>query len=114
MDTTVINILKAPAGWETDSRYQYIGRIGKGLTSNYGNPIVRGKTCPVCRKIHYKPGETIHCFELYARDRIKYLGGYRTKIENLRGKILVCFCMPNPCHGEVYIKLLKEMEEGII
>jgi hypothetical protein len=29
-------------------------------------------------------------------------------IEELRGKVLGCFCPPKPCHGDVLIKILDE------
>jgi hypothetical protein len=25
----------------------------------------------------------------------------------LRGKSLVCFCKPKPCHGDIYVQILK-------
>jgi hypothetical protein len=32
------------------------------------------------------------------------------KLHTLRGKILGCTCYPLPCHGDVLIKLINEME----
>ena len=29
-------------------------------------------------------------------------------IEELRGKTLGCWCKPNPCHGDVLVKILNE------
>ncbi len=31
-------------------------------------------------------------------------------IDELRGKILGCFCKPNPCHGDVLVELLGQRE----
>lgn len=38
-------------------------------------------------------------------------------LEELEGKILLCWCRPGPCHGDVLLKLLwekkmKKAEEG--
>ncbi|WP_250125520.1 DUF4326 domain-containing protein [Chroococcidiopsis sp. CCMEE 29] len=30
------------------------------------------------------------------------------EIEKCRGKILMCFCHPQPCHGDVIIQILNE------
>lgn len=29
-------------------------------------------------------------------------------VDELKDKVLGCFCRPKPCHGDVYIELLKE------
>jgi len=36
-----------------------------------------------------------------------YLGisGLLTHIDELRGKDLVCFCSPKPCHGDILLEL---------
>ena len=33
--------------------------------------------------------------------------GLMARTEELRGKLLVCWCHPKPCHGEVLIELLE-------
>lgn len=33
-------------------------------------------------------------------------------IDELRGKILGCFCKPAPCHGDVLVELLGQRENG--
>jgi hypothetical protein len=30
------------------------------------------------------------------------------QLKFLRGKVLACWCPPQPCHGDVLIKLIKE------
>ena len=32
-------------------------------------------------------------------------------IDELRGKVLGCFCKPHPCHGDVLVELLGQREE---
>ena len=89
MTTMVINIREAPPGFRDNPDYVFIGRPGP-----WGNPF-KGDRAVV-----------IPLFEEYARSQPK---GW---VEPLRGKILVCFCKPLPCHGDVYEKLLKETEHG--
>lgn len=36
--------------------------------------------------------------------------GLRTRLPELRGMTLVCWCAPRRCHGEVLIELLRELE----
>ena len=66
-------------------------------TSRYGNPFVLdedGDRDAVCDSFeqHYLP----HKPSLLKR------------IEELRGKVLVCHCYPKRCHGEALLKLLKD------
>jgi hypothetical protein len=32
------------------------------------------------------------------------------QIEELRGKLLMCWCLPDPCHGQVLIDLLNQKD----
>lgn len=86
----------------------YIGR-----PSQFGNPFVHepqfaGK--PFSAK-HYV-GRTILCssrdeaieaFEFYARDRLM------SDIPSIAGKTLGCWCHPKTCHGDVIIKICREL-----
>ena len=48
--------------------------------------------------------EAIQKFEYYLRTTPKLLN----IIGELEGKILGCCCKPKACHGDIYIKLLRE------
>ncbi len=70
----------------------YIGRPGP-----YGNPFAIGKD-----------GDRAKVIELYTewiRTQPDLLERVRRE---LRGKDLVCFCAPCPCHGDVLLKLANE------
>ena len=69
----------------------YIGRPSK-----WGNPFVIGKD-----------GTREEVIEKY-RQWIMTQPGLLTAIEELRGKILGCWCYPKPCHGEVLIEILNQ------
>ena len=96
--TRVINIREAPAGWETDPQYVYIGRPGHGHDGRWGNPFHvkdygRGGAAQQYEKWLLNPG-----MEDLRREM-------RAKLE---GKILVCFCKPNACHGDTMCQVINE------
>jgi hypothetical protein len=100
----VVNLYK-------DTYDVYIGRAGKGKSGYFGNPIIVGKICPECGIIHGK-GETLKCFEVYSRRRIENDLQYKERVKRLYGKVLGCFC-DKLCHGQVLIKLTKELNEDL-
>jgi hypothetical protein len=78
--------------WARDNGlYAYIGR-----PSRWGNPFVIGKH-----------GDRTTCIEKY---RAKLIANAERvqEVESLRGKVLGCFCHPQPCHGDVILELLSE------
>ena len=94
----------------------YIGRNAWGIVSAstslpgyFGNPIKINTKCSVCGKTHTKPGDTLDCFEKYARRRIKSDNIFKEQVKGLFGKTLGCFCKPRPCHGDVLVKLANEL-----
>lgn len=94
----VINIRDAPKDWSTNPAYVYIGRSNK-----YGNPIKADRACPVCDARHNFPSETLACYEVWLLRKLRKEPNF---LKPLVGKILVCFCKPKPCHGNVIIKYL--------
>lgn len=92
----------------------YIGRPGKGETGDFGNPVVKGRPCPLCGGVHCTAGETLPCFEKYARARLASDPAWADAVRGLRGKVLGCFCKDRDgigdCHGDVYVKLLGELQ----
>jgi uncharacterized protein DUF4326 len=71
---------------------EYIGR-----PSRWGNPYIVGKD-----------GTREQVVERYEK-WIRGQKGLMNTIGFLRGKSLGCFCTPLPCHGDVLIKILKEL-----
>lgn len=96
-ETRVINIRNAPRGWENNPQYVYIGRAGKGQDGYFGNPFKLSK--------HEERGATLARFEAHARRLLDTDIEYRRRVRDLYGKTLVCFCHPQPCHGDVLAKL---------
>lgn len=98
--TRVVNLRREPYD-------VYVGRAGHGQDGYFGNPVRTGETCPVCGEVHRERGETIACFEVYARRRMQTDPTYARRVRDLRGKVLGCFCKPKPCHGDVLVKLAR-------
>lgn len=91
---TVVNRYKEPFD-------VYIGREGHEEDGYFGNPVVKGKKCPVCNGKHEKPGDTLPCYKKYLWKRVNADKEFRERLWDLKGKVLGCFCHPNPCHGHV-------------
>ena len=50
--------------------------------------------------------EAIQRFEQDARNIPEFMA----RLPELEGKVLACCCKPKPCHGDVIIKLLRELK----
>jgi hypothetical protein len=76
----------------------YIGRPSK-----WGNRHVVGD-CPHCKKGHSRY-EAIDAFydEVTTNDQL-----IQNIKKELKGKNLVCFCAPKPCHGDVLLRIANE------
>lgn len=72
----------------------YVGR-----PSMWGNPFKIG--------VHGDREEVLRKYEEYVRNEPLLMGA----LPELRGKTLGCWCSPLPCHGEVLLKLLRELDE---
>lgn len=92
------------------ARYDvYIGRAGHGHDGYFGNPIRLSSRCQECGLVHHTAAEVLPCYEVYARRRLKRDTVFRSRVAELRGKVLGCFCRPGPCHGDVLVRLTEEL-----
>lgn len=73
---------------------KYIGR-----PSVLGNPFVIGRDG--------SRDEVIDKFEVFARNNAKVLAEIKKLQEH---DVLRCYCAPLACHGDVIVKLWKEMQ----
>lgn len=79
----------------------YIGRAGHGHDGYYGNPVAIGRPCPRCNMIHHDGGSTLPCYEALLLARLRRDVVFRQRVKALHDRTLVCFCKPDPCHGDV-------------
>ena len=92
--------------WMDDPDNVYIGRAGVVFidgerfpkkASVFANPFKVGK--------HGTREEVIAKYEDYIRGKLDTI---RDDFTNLGGKNLGCWCHPEPCHGDVLLRLLEE------
>ena len=85
----------APEVWNKKEPYPtdsvYIGRPSK-----WGNPFIIGK--------HGNRNEVIAAYRKYIEHSPKLLAD----LSELRGRHLVCWCSPLPCHGHVLLELANK------
>ena len=104
--TTIVNV-------RTEQCDIFVGR--RNTTYHWGNPFTH-LDIPTRARIKVNSiSESLRAFEDWLLGiRHKDVEQVRRKwiLDNmekmLKGKKLGCFCKPNPCHGDIYIKLLHE------
>jgi len=77
--------------------------IGRG--SKWGNPYGTREDSKA-RHIVGSREEAIVCYEKYLFGSAELFG----TLHELRGKTLGCYCKPKPCHGDVLVRLVNELE----
>ncbi len=87
--TTVIHVKDTPSGWKQNDQYVYIGRGSK-----WGNPYALKAAHP---EFPWIPMSRNQVCDLYEKVTLPSL---LRCIHELQGKILVCFCKPQRCHGD--------------
>lgn len=73
----------------------YVGRPSK-----WGNPFAT-KPSVYSKGPIYTTDEAIGLYELYLKNNSKLMA----QIHELKGKDLVCWCAPNPCHADILLRL---------
>lgn len=122
-ETTVVNVKVGsirPAyqnlkEWMKDPNHVYIGRAGIVFvpTEDGGKERWPKKDSPWCNPFKIDKWATredvIREYRSYIKAKIQDEG---LNIEDLRGKMLGCWCKPEACHGDVLLELLNEAETG--
>jgi hypothetical protein len=114
--TTVANIRKYNLNkmgykdledWVRDPNHVYIGRnmthyVKGAVGSKWGNPFNAKK---------YGREECVRMYKEYVKTNKEIRENGRTlydSLEDLRGKVLGCWCHPERCHGHALVELLEE------
>jgi len=74
----------------------YCVYIGRG--SMFGNPYIIGK--------HGTRKQVIDKYRTYFYNKIKFNTFFKKSVLSLKDKVLLCFCAPKPCHGDVIAEYL--------
>lgn len=101
MPTQVISIRQAPSDWQSNPDYVYIGRAGKGQDGYFGNPFRLDSGEP--------RGATLERFREWAVNRMATDEEYRSRVSELKGKTLICFCSPSLCHGDILAEIAESL-----
>jgi len=95
----VVNIRTLKESWKTNPQYVYIGR----KNSRYGLRDSKWRN-PYPLKKESEREQILAKFREYILSRPDLLG----QLGELEGKILVCWCKPKPCHGDILMELLRQ------
>jgi len=55
--------------------------------------------------------DVIAKFEVAERARLAASATRRAKVRQMHGRRLFCWCAPQPCHGNVYVRLAAELTQ---
>lgn len=101
MKPKVVNMSKLKKSWILYDDYVYIGRAGKGFAGTFGNPFLL--------KNEKDRANVLEQYRVYLEDRIKTDENFREQVLSLKDKILVCFCSPKPCHGDILAEMVEKL-----
>lgn len=48
-------------------------------------------------------------YESYIKDKIKQNPSLIDELKKMKGKRLGCWCKPEPCHGDILLKIINEL-----
>jgi hypothetical protein len=120
MDPTVVDVHVASlrpryqnlSEWMSDPTHVYIGRRGVVFIdgqrfpkqdSIWANPFKMSKT--------FSRDQVIQMYEKYIRQRLVENPELMNSLRQLQGKVLGCWCRPEPCHGDVLVRLYREVTQ---
>lgn len=96
--------------WMEDPNNVYIGRAGivfidgkrfPPSASPFANPYKVGRDGSL--------SEILIKYEEYIRKKLEKDSELREELLSLDGKTLGCWCAPDPCHGDILIRILEEI-----
>ena len=96
--------------WMTHPQHEYIGRCGivfinkerfPKKTSLFHNPFKIDKD--------NTREDVIKKYKKYIKQKIKNDNKFKNELLNLKNKNLGCWCHPEPCHGDVLLKIIKKI-----
>ena len=95
--------------WMKDDENEYIGRAGvvfidkeryPKVSSQWANPFKIGK--------HGNREEVLEKYEKYIRCKLQNDTALCESLIHMKGKKLGCWCAPEPCHGNILLRLIEE------
>ena len=96
--TKVIHISKAPANWKDNSNYVYIGRGGR-----LGNPFVLGADG--------NRAQVLSKYRAHLEEQLRENPEMMQLLRWIKGRILVCYCKPKRCHGDILAFYADQLQD---
>lgn len=87
--------------WKKSKYDIYIGR-----PSAFGNPFRIGEDGD--------RSEVLSLYEHWLRGELEKRPALKEQLLRLRGKVLGCWCSPEPCHGDIIVKIIEELANADI
>jgi hypothetical protein len=99
----VAHIRQLKPGWQSNPRFVYIGRPGYGQEGYFGNPI---------RLLRESEREQVlKQYAEYFFARLESDLEFQQRLDQIPSDaVLVCFCAPRACHGDVISMYLNQKE----
>lgn len=87
-----------------------VARKGQAEGVHIGRPSIFGNPYKIGRD--GDRAAVIAKFRAYFLERVGRDADFRRRVEELRGRTLLCYCVPEPCHGDVIAGWLDGEREG--
>lgn len=85
--------------------------IGRRMTMGGWNLPESKWANPFTIKEYKTAEEVCKRYEAYMRKRLETEPRLKEELGLLRGRRLGCWCAPKPCHGNVLVRLIREMSD---
>ena len=80
-----------------------VGAVYVGRGSGFGNPFSHLKSSKALWKVNTRE-EAVEAYRTWVLDPARAVLYYKIR-EELKGKDLVCFCAPKPCHADILLQI---------
>lgn len=116
-DTKVVNIRVANIRPEYQNLKEWIKEPNNVYIGRAGIVFVDGERYPKQSSIWanpYKIGRdgdrntVLTKYEVYIKNRLEREPFLMDELDRLRGKTFGCWCAPEPCHGNILVKILND------
>ncbi len=97
--------------WCKDPNNIYIGRKGVVFINKKRYPEKDSIWCnPYKINKDGNRDDVLNKYEIYIRNKLEKDESLQNELKKLKNKNLGCWCAPEPCHGNILVKLLSTYE----
>lgn len=120
MFTTVVNVkvahlrpkYKDLADWMSHPEHVYVGRRGVLIINGSRYPPVQSIWAnPYKIKTHGTREEVLANYRSYIMQQCQN-ETIKAQLLALKGKVLGCWCKPEPCHGDILVELIDQLSSS--